>query len=113
MNRSVSVRVPAHHKKRPKNKRIEYRPPDPTSNIYLVETAVLLAGLDGIKKKIQPPDPVDVDTYKLSEREMKKLSIKKLPTSLKDAINAFDSDKEFLKPVIDEDFLEMYQSHLV
>ena len=113
MNRSVSVRVPAHHKKRPKNKRIEYRPPDPTSNIYLVETAVLLAGLDGIKKKIQPPDPVDVDTYKLSEREMKKLSIKKLPTSLRDAINAFDSDKEFLKPVIDEDFLEMYLSHLV
>jgi glutamine synthetase len=94
MNRSVSVRVPTHHKKRPKNKRIEYRPPDPSSNIYLVETAVLLAGLDGIKKKIQPPDPVDVDTYKLSEREMKKLSIKKLPISLKDAINAFNSDKD-------------------
>ena len=40
-NRSVSVRIPAYHKKRPKNKRIEYRPPDPSSNIYLVETAVL------------------------------------------------------------------------
>ena len=62
MNRSVSVRIPAHHKKKPDNKRIEYRPPDPTSNIYLVETALLLAGLDGIKKKLQPPSPVDVDT---------------------------------------------------
>ncbi|MGI9567059.1 MAG: type I glutamate--ammonia ligase [Nitrosopumilus sp.] len=112
MNRSVSVRIPAHHKKRPENKRIEYRPPDPTSNIYLVETAILLAGLDGIKRKIQPTDPVDVDTYKLSEREMKKLSIKKLPTSLKEAVNAFNSDKEFLKPVIDNDFLEMYGHHL-
>ena len=108
MNRSVSVRIPAHHKKRPENKRIEYRPPDPTSNIYLVETAILLAGIDGIKKKLQPPAPVDVDTYKLSDREMKNLSIKKLPTSLPQAINAIKSDNEFLKPIIDDDFLEMY-----
>ena len=113
MNRSVSVRIPTHHQKRPKNKRIEYRPPDPTSNIYLVETAILLAGLDGIKKKIQPPAPVDVDTYKLSEKEMKQLSIQKLPTSLKEAISAFDSDKEFLKPVIGNDFLELYSNHLL
>ena len=113
MNRSVSVRIPIHHKKRPENKRIEYRPPDPTSNIYLVETSILLAGLDGIKKKIQPPDPVDVDTYKLSQKEMKQLSIQKLPTSLKEAISAFNSDKEFLKPVIGNDFLELYHNHLL
>ena len=108
MNRSVSVRIPAHNKKRPENKRIEYRPPDPTTNIYLAETAILLAGLDGIKKKTQPADPVDVNTYKLSEREMKKLSIEKLPTSLQESINALESDNEFLKPVIDIDFIEMY-----
>ena len=113
MNRSVSVRIPAHHKKMPKNKRIEYRPPDPTSNIYLVETSILLAGLDGIKKKIQPPDPVDVNTYKLSNREMKKLAIKKLPTSLKESIDSLKSDNEFLKPVINNGFLEMYMSHLI
>jgi len=111
-NRSVSVRIPSHYKRKPKNKRIEYRPPDPSSNIYLVETAVLLAGLDGIKKKIHPPDPVDVNTYKLSEREIKKLSIKKLPTSLKEAISAFNSDNEFLKPAIDKDFVEMYLDNL-
>ncbi len=112
-NRSVTVRIPSHYKKRPKTKRIEYRPPDPSSNIYLVFSAVLLAGLDGIKKKISPPDPVDVNTYNLSEREIKKLSIKKLPTSLKEAISAFYSDNEFLNPVIDEDFLEMYLDNLI
>ena len=108
MNRTVSVRIPAHNKKKPESKRIEYRPPDPTSNIYLVESALLLAGLDGIKKKIQPPDPVDLNTYKLSDREMKKYSVLKLPTSLLESINAFESDKDFLKPVFEKNFLEMY-----
>ena len=108
MNRTVSVRIPAHNKKKPESKRIEYRPPDPTSNIYLVEPALLLAGLDGIKRKIQPPDPVDLNTYKLSEMEMKKYSVLKLPTSLQESIDAFESDKEFLKPVFEKNFLEMY-----
>jgi glutamine synthetase len=112
MNRSVSVRVPAHNQKRSETKRIEYRPPDPTSNVYLVESALLLAGLDGIKKKIQPPDPVDVNTYKLSQREMKKLSVEKLPTSLKESIDAFGSDDDFLKPVFGGDFLDMYLNNL-
>ena len=112
MNRSVSVRVPAHNKKNSDTKRIEYRPPDPTSNIYLVESALLLAGMDGIKKKIQPPDPVDANTYKLSQREMKKFSIEKLPTSLGESIDAFGSDNNFLKPVFNTDFLDMYLSNL-
>ena len=112
MNRSVSVRIPVHHKKMPKNKRIEYRPPDPTSNIYLVETAILLAGFDGIKKKIQPPDPVDLDAYKLSKSEMKKFGVKKLPTSLQEATSSLKSDNDFLSPIIDDDFLDMYISIL-
>ena len=112
MNRSVSVRIPVHNKKNPQTKRIEYRPPDPTSNIYLVESALLLAGLDGIKKKIQPPDSVDVNTYKLSVSKMKSLNIKKLPTSLNEAINAFKSDSDFLKPVIGADFMRMYLQYL-
>jgi glutamine synthetase len=112
MNRSISVRIPANYKKRPENKRIEYRPPDPTSNIYLVQSALLLAGLDGIKKKIQPPDPVDVNTYKLSDKEMKKLSLKKLPTSLKESSDALSSDNTFLKPVFDDDFIDMYIRNL-
>ena len=112
MNRTVSVRIPAHNKKRPESKRIEYRPPDPSSNVYLVESALLLAGLNGIKKKIQPPDPVDLNTYKLSEKEIKKYSISKLPVSLQESIDAFKSDDDFLKPVFDSSFLEMYVNHL-
>lgn len=112
MNRTVSVRIPAHNKKRPENKRIEYRPPDPTSNVYLVESALLLAGLDGIKKKIQPPNPVDVNTYKLSDNEMKKYSISKLPVSLQESIDSFKSDNDFLKPVFDKGFIDMYLTYL-
>ena len=112
MNRTVSVRIPAHNKKRPENKRIEYRPPDPTSNVYLAESALLLAGLDGIRKKIQPPDPVDLNTYKLSDAQMRKYSVEKLPTSLDESIDAFKSDSNFLQPVFKESFLEMYLSHL-
>ena len=112
MNRTVSVRIPAHNKKRPENKRIEYRPPDPTSNVYLVESALLLAGLDGIRKKIQPPDPVDLNTYKLSDAQMKKYSVEKLPTSLDESVEAFKADHNFLKPVFEQSFLDMYQSNL-
>ena len=112
MNRTVSVRIPAHNKERPESKRIEYRPPDPTSNVYLVESALLLAGLDGIKKKIQPPDPVDVNTYKLSKSQMKKYSVEKLPTSLGESVDSFKSDNSFLQPVFGKSFIEMYLNNL-
>jgi glutamine synthetase len=65
-----------------------------------------------VKKKIQPPDPVDVNTYKLSDSEMKKFSITKLPTSLNESIAALLSDNNFLKPILGDDFLEMYLSNL-
>lgn len=112
MNRSACVRIPTHHKKMSKRKRIEYRVPDPTANIYLAESAILLAGLDGINKKIQPPDPVDVNIYKLSEKDKNKLGIRELPTSLSESINALQSDNEFLKPAFDDDFIEMYCEEL-
>ena len=112
MNRTVSVRIPAHNKMRPGNKRIEYRPPDPTSNVYLAESALLLAGLDGIQKKIQPPDPVDLNTYKFSDSQMKKYSVEKLPTSLDESIDALKSDNNFLEPVFAKNFTEMYLNNL-
>ena len=112
MNRTVSVRIPAHNKMRPENKRIEYRPPDPTSNVYLAESALLLAGLDGIQKKIQPPDPVDLNTYKLSDAQMKRYSVEKLPTSLDESVDAFKSDNNFLEPVFTKNFIEMYLDNL-
>jgi glutamine synthetase len=108
MNRSASIRIPAHFKNMEKGKRIEYRTPDPSSNIYLVEAALLLAGLDGINKKIQAPGSVDKDIYKLSEQQKKAYGIKKLPTSLQDALEALESDKGFLKPAFSDEFLDMY-----
>lgn len=108
MNRSATIRIPAHFKKMDKRKRIEYRTPDPSSNIYLVEAALLLAGLDGINKKSSVPEPVDADIYKLSEEKKTEYGIKKLPTSLQDAIESLESDMEFLKPAFTSDFLEMY-----
>ena len=108
MNRSASIRIPAHFKNMEREKRIEYRTPDPSSNIYLVEAALLLAGLDGINKKISPPDHIDKDIYKLTEQEKRESGIKKLPTSLLDAIESLESDNEFLKPAFTNDFLEMF-----
>jgi glutamine synthetase len=108
MNRSASIRIPAHFKNMEKEKRVEYRTPDPSSNIYLVEAALLLAGLDGINKKISPPNHIDKDIYKLTEQEKRECGIKKLPTSLLEAIESMESDNEFLKPAFTNDFLEMY-----
>jgi glutamine synthetase len=108
MNRSASIRIPAHFKNMQKGKRIEYRTPDPSSNIYLVEAALLLAGLDGINKKIQAPEPVDKDIYKLSEEQKKAYGIKKLPTSLQDALEELESDRGFLRPAFSDEFLDMY-----
>lgn len=108
MNRSASIRIPAHFRNMEKGKRIEYRTPDPSSNIYLVQSSLLLAGLDGIKKKLQPPGHVDKDIYKLSEHEKRDLEIKKLPTSLLDAIESLESDREFLNAAFTNDFLDMY-----
>jgi glutamine synthetase len=108
MNRSASIRIPGHYKNMEKAKRIEYRTPDPSSNIYLAEAALLLAGLDGITKKISPPQHVDKDIYKLSEQEKRDYEIKKLPTSLLDAVESLESDNDFLKDAFTKDFLEMY-----
>ena len=108
MNRSVSIRIPAHFRKMKRRKRIEYRTPDPSSNIYLVEAALLLAGLNGINKKSSTPDPVDEDIYKLSENKKREYGIKKLPTSLQDAIESLECDTEFLKPAFTNDFIDMY-----
>jgi glutamine synthetase len=108
MNRSVSIRIPAHFRKMKRRKRIEYRTPDPSSNIYLVEAALLLAGIDGINKKSSTPDPVDEDIYKLSEQKKREYGIKKLPTSLQDAIESLECDTEFLNPAFTNDFIDMY-----
>jgi glutamine synthetase len=107
-NRSANVRIPFYHRGRMAAKRIEYRTPDSAANIYLTEAALALAGLDGIRRKIEPPPPVDTDIYKLSPARRRELEIKELPGSLGEALECLQSDDDFLKGVFGESLLEAY-----
>jgi glutamine synthetase len=92
-NRSAAIRIP--FVSNPKGRRIEVRFPDPTANPYLAFAAMLMAGLDGIKNKIDPGKPGDEDLYELSEAE--KSDIPRVCSSLDQALKALSKDREFLK----------------
>ncbi len=106
-NRSAAIRIPAYNKNG-NSTRIEYRPPDPSANPYLAFTAVILAGLDGIKRKIEPGDPVDENVYNLSKYRRRELGIKELPRSLDEALDELESDNEWLKPIVPKELIESY-----
>ncbi len=107
-NRSAIVRVPSYFKGEEKTKRIEYRAPDPSANPYLVFPAVLMAALDGIKKKIDPGNPVDEDIYHLSEEKRKSLNVGSVPRSLTEALDELENDRAFLKPVFNDSILNEF-----
>ncbi len=94
-NRSALVRVPLYYRgsKYASLKRVEFRSADPTCNPYLAFSCLLMAGLDGVKKKIDPGDPIDEDVYELTPERRKALGIKELPTTLKDALDSMKSDE--------------------
>lgn len=92
-NRSAAVRIPM-FSQNPKQKRIEFRPPDPSCNPYLAFSAMLMAGLDGIQNRIDPGEPLDKDIYDLSPEELKE--VPSLPGSLDEALRALETDHEFL-----------------
>ena len=96
-NRSAVIRIPAYAKS-PKLRRFELRNPDATCNPYFCYAAILMAGLDGIKNKIDPHEngwgPYDMNLYNLPEEEKAKL--KGLPTSLNEALNALEKDHDYL-----------------
>jgi glutamine synthetase len=77
-------------------------------SIYLLEAALLLAGLDGIKNKIDPGDPVEENVYKLSTEKKREYNIGSLPVSLKGALDSLASDSKFLEEVFTKDFLDTY-----
>ena len=105
-NRSASCRVP--FVSNPKGRRIEIRFGDPTANGYLMFAAMLLAGLDGIKNKIDPGPPMDKDLYDLPPEE--EAEIPTVCASLDEALAALDADREFLKAggVFDDDLIDGY-----
>jgi glutamine synthetase len=97
-NRSAAIRIPMYFSASPKSKRLEFRPPDPTCNPYLAFSAMLCAGIDGIKKKIDPIKagfgPLDQNIYDLSEEEAAKL--KTVPGSLQETLDALKVDQAYL-----------------
>ncbi len=107
-NRSAAIRIPAYLKGQPRKVRIEYRPPDPSANPYLAFAAIVLAGMDGVRKKIDPGNPVDENVYKMSPEKKRSLGIKELPRSLDEALDELESDHEWLKPAFSAELIESY-----
>lgn len=109
-NRSAAVRIPLTDN--PKAKRIEFRSPDPTANPYLLFSALLMAGLDGIRREIDPSDhgygPVDKDLFSMSAEELRE--IRSVPGSLYESLDALEADHAFLLEggVFTSDLLEKY-----
>ncbi|MGB1201560.1 MAG: glutamine synthetase, partial [Cognaticolwellia aestuarii] len=105
-NRSASIRIPVVPS--PKARRIEVRFPDPTANPYLAFTAMLMAGIDGIKNKIHPGDAMDKDLYDLPAEEA--AAIPQVASSFEEALDALEADKEFLTAggVMDDDMIAAY-----
>jgi len=92
-NRSAAIRIPMYSSS-PKAKRLEFRTPDPSCNPYLAFAAMMMAGLDGIEKRIHPGEPLDKDIYSLSPEELK--DVPSVPYSLDEALKSLKADHEFL-----------------
>ena len=92
-NRSAAVRIPLTGSN-PKAKRIEFRAPDASGNPYLAFAAQLMAGVDGIRNRIEPMEPIDKDLYELPPEEAK--NIPQVPGSLEEALVALEADHQFL-----------------
>jgi len=92
-NRSAAIRIPITGAN-PKAKRIEFRAPDPSSNPYLAFSAMMLAGLDGVKNKIEPLEPVDKDLYELAPEEHS--SVPQVPATLPAVLEALEADHDYL-----------------
>jgi glutamine synthetase len=109
-NRSAAVRIPMYSSS-PKAKRVEFRCPDPSCNIYLALSAMMMAGLDGIKNRIDPGDPMDVDIYELPPEELAKVPL--TPGSLEEALDALEADHDFLLQggVFSQDLIDSWISY--
>ena len=105
-NRSASIRIP--YVASPKGKRIEARFADPTANPYLAFSAMLMAGIDGVKNKIHPGDPADKDLYDLPAEEA--AAIPTVAETFEQALAALDADRDFLKEggVFTDDMIDAY-----
>ena len=106
-NRSAAVRIPSYFDT-PRARRIEVRFPDPSCNPYLSFSAMLMAGLDGVQNRIEPPAPIDKDLYELEPEE--RVHVTSTPGSLGEVLQALERDHDYLLKgdVFTRDLLEMY-----
>ena len=106
-NRSAACRIPLYSKS-PKAKRVEFRCPDPACNPYISFAAMLMAGLDGVKNRIEPPAPMEKDVFSLPEEELAKIA--QVPASLGEALKALEDDQDYLKVggVFTDDLIETW-----
>jgi glutamine synthetase len=103
-NRSVLVRVPPGKEMRT---RLEYRPTDGSCNFYIAFAGILAAGLDGIKRKIELPEPVEEDIYEMSEKQRTQKGIEVLPGNLGEALSEFSKDK-YMQDALGHAFCEKF-----
>ena len=106
-NRTACIRIPGYQLDS-KTMRMEFRPPDGTMNAYLGCAAMLMAGLDGIKHKIDPGEPLNINLDEMSRAEL--AAIHQLPTSLNKALNALEKDHDYLREggVFTDDLLDTW-----
>jgi len=109
-NRSAVVRIPINAKGNDSSKRIEFRAPDPSANSYLAFSAIVAAGLDGIKKKIDPGNPINENIYKMPDHRRSSFGINMLPSSLNEALMSLKSDSEYLNICFERPLIEVYIS---
>ena len=108
-NRSASCRIP--YGAGEAATRIEMRFPDSTSCPYLGFSAMLLAGLDGIKNEYEPIGPMDEDLFELTLDEIREKGIPQMPHTLRGSLEALIRDNDFLKPVMTQEFIDTYQHY--
>ncbi|MEA2047382.1 MAG: type I glutamate--ammonia ligase [Campylobacterota bacterium] len=108
-NRSAACRIP--YGAGEMATRIETRFPDSTACPYLAFSALMLAGLDGIKNKYIPVGPMDTDLFELTLDEIREKKIPHMPRTLREALEGLFEDHEFLLPVMTKDFLDTYRHH--
>jgi len=104
---AAACRIPVYSPS-PKAKRVEFRCPDPSCNPYLAFSAILMAGLDGVANRIEPPAPVDEDLFDMPADELAKIG--QVPSSLEEAMDALEADQDYLKAggVFTDDLIETW-----
>jgi len=108
-NRSASCRIP--YGAGEKAVRVEMRFPDSTSCPYLAFAAMMMAGLDGIKNKLEPVGPMDEDLYELTLDEIREKGIPQMPHTLRGALEGLIRDNQYLQPVFTPEFINVYQHY--